>query len=103
MLRRFLFVSLSAAACAAPAALFAVTAPASAAASPYTTELHGTIRAVDTRANLVTLHHSGSAAMMEMTMVVQMRDRRLLHALRPGARIAVRCDASRNPWVCVRK
>ena len=74
------------------------------AAAAFASAIHGHVVAVDRAHNLVTVHHAAHAGMaIEMTMVVRMRDPRLLAGLARGQFVRLRCDERQNPWVCVRR
>jgi Cu/Ag efflux protein CusF len=73
------------------------------AAAAFVSAIHGTVVAVDRTRGLVSVHHRAHAGMMmDMTMVVRMRDRRELTLLKKGDHVELRCDERVNPWVCVR-
>lgn len=74
------------------------------AALAFASAIHGNVVSVDRPHNLLLIHHHAHVGMMmEMTMAVRMADPRALAGLRKGQFVELRCDESRNPWVCVRR
>ncbi|HEX3467533.1 MAG TPA: copper-binding protein [Candidatus Elarobacter sp.] len=74
------------------------------AALTFASAIHGNVVSVDRAHDLLVIHHKAHAGMMmEMTMAVKMADRHALAGLRKGQFVELRCDESRNPWVCVRR
>ncbi len=70
----------------------------------FVAAIHGNVVAIDRAHDLVSVHHHAHPGMpMEMTMVVRMHDPRELARLRVGQFVDLKCDETRNPWVCVRR
>ena len=68
----------------------------------FVAAVHGNVTAIDSTHDLLTVHHHAHEGMaMEMTMVVKLKDAKRLATLREGEYVDLRCDQSRNPWVCV--